>query len=284
MPSRAAARETFHVDRLECLEHPAPLGLGLGLDGLASRLRPAGRRSGPNPWRGERERPRRHRGGVRQERHPLDHVRQLADVARPGVRVKRGPGVRAQCLRGQAVVLAGAAQEVLGQPEDVLASLAQRRKLQRHHGQPMIEILPEAVRPDRLVQVLARGGDQPDVDRLAPGAAEPADGLLLEHLEELRLQAFREEAHLVEEEGAAMRCLEEARLGLARVGECAPLEAEQFRLQQGPGNRGAVDVNERPRRAGPPAVDGPGQEPLPGASFAEDENRRPTACALGLPL
>ena len=81
-----------------------------------------------------------------------------------------------------------------------------------------------------------------------------------------------------------MRCLEEARLGLARVGERAPLEAEELRLQQGPGNRGAVDVNERPRRAGPPAVDGPGQEPLPGAGFAEDENRRPTACALGLPL
>ena len=108
--------------------------------------------------------------------------------------------------------------------------------------------------------------------------------LLLEHLEQLGLRALREKAYLVEEQGAPMRCLDQAGLGLAGVGERAPLEAEQLRLEQGPGNGGAVDVDERPRRAWAGAVNDPGEQALSGARFSEDQDRGVTAGALGLPL
>jgi hypothetical protein len=68
--------------------------------------------------------------------------------------------------------------------------------------------------------------------------------------QELGLDACRQEADLVEEKGPAVSRLEKAGLGLARVGERAPLEAEQFRLEQRLGNGGAVHLHERPRRPG----------------------------------
>jgi len=40
--------------------------------------------------------------------------------------------------------------------------------------------------------------------RLAPDAAEPAHHVLLDHLEELGLERFGEEPHLVEEDRAAV--------------------------------------------------------------------------------
>jgi hypothetical protein len=68
--------------------------------------------------------------------------------------------------------------------------------------------------------------------------------------------------------------LEEAGLGLARVGEGAPFEAEQLGLEQGLRDCSAVDLDERPRgpRAGP--VNGAGHEPLARAGLPLDQKRR----------
>src|SRR5262249_24447355 len=97
---------------------------------------------------------------------------------------------------------------------------------------------------------------------------------LLDDREELALQALGQEADLVEEEQAVMRGLEEPRLGLAGVGEGAPLEAEQLRLQEALRDRSAVDVDERAGTPGPDPVEQAGGEALARPGLARDETRR----------
>ena len=66
---------------------------------------------------------------------------------------------------------------------------------------------------------------------------------------------------------------EEARLGLPRIGEGPALEAEQLRLEQGLGDRGAVDLDERAGRPRAGPVKGPRQESLARASLPQDQER-----------
>jgi hypothetical protein len=115
------------------------------------------------------------------------------------------------------------------------------------HGQPVVEVFAKVAAPHRVPQIVAGCRDQRDIGRLASRAAEPPDRLVLEDLQELGLDTLRQETHLVEEEGALVGRLEEARFGLAGIGEGAALEAEQLGLEQGLGDRGAVDLHQRPR-------------------------------------
>ena len=212
-----------------------------------------------------------------EEGDPLHQVRQLPDVARPGIGEERRARVEGESLRPQAVVGAGPAQEVLRQEEDVRRALGERREPHGHDGEAVIEILAEAAGAHRVAQVLARRRDQRDVGRLALRGAEPAHRLILEDLQELGLDALRQEAHFIQQQGAAMRRLEQAGFGLTRVGEGSALEAEELGLEEGLGNRGAVDLDERPRCAGAGPVKGASQEPLARAGLPQDQERRKPA-------
>jgi hypothetical protein len=219
-----------------------------------------------------------HRGGddrlVGEQGDALDDVPELPHIARPRVRAEGRLGVAGEGPWRQPVVGARAREEALGEQEDVRLALAQRRQLEREQGEPVVEVLAEATRPHRLGQVLVGGGDDPHVDGLGPGAAEATDDAVLEDLEQLGLEAGREHADLVEEEHAAMGELEEAGLGLAGIGERPALVAEQLGLEQGLGDRGAVDVDEGAAGAGAGAVQGAGEEALAGAGLAAEEDRR----------
>jgi hypothetical protein len=58
---------------------------------------------------------------------PFDDVAQLADIARPGVVQQRGAGLVGEAAGRAGVLLDEAGEEALGQVEDVLTALAQRR-------------------------------------------------------------------------------------------------------------------------------------------------------------
>src|SRR5262249_39255666 len=117
--------------------------------------------------------------------------------------------------------------------------------------------------------------------RLGAGAAEAADGAVLEDLEQLRLERGREHPDLVEEEHPAMGELEEPGLRLAGIGGRAALVAEQLGFQEAVGDRGAVDVDEWGAGARTGAVDGPGDEAFAGAGFAVQEDGRGTGRRRG---
>src|SRR3989442_3083645 len=225
----------------------------------------------------EREDLRADVGRLGQQRHPLHHVGQLADVAGPAVRAQGVEPLRRQALARQVVLAARALEEVLGERRDVLAALAQRRNAHGEHGEPVIEVAAEPARADGLREVLVGGGDHPYVEVLALRAAQRAHAPLLDGREQLRLQCLRQETDLVEEDAAAARRLKESRLRTLRVREGTALEAEQLRLQQRLGNRRAVDFDEGAGRPRAGTVDDPRDEPLAGARLALDEDGRKAA-------
>ena len=98
------------------------------------------------------------------------------------------------------------------------------------------------------MQVAVGRGDDAHVDLQRRRAADALEALLLERAQDLGLQRQRQVADLVEEQRAAMRQLELARLARDRAGERALLVAEELGLEQRLGNRGAVDGDERRRR------------------------------------
>jgi hypothetical protein len=171
------------------------------------------------------------------------------------------------------------AQEALGQQRAVALALAQGRDGQHEHGQPMVEVGAKRPGGDLGAQVLLRRRDQLHVDRRRAQRSEAADALLLDRLQHLALHRDRERVDLVEEERAAGGRLEKARLGALGVGERSRLETEQLRLQHRLGNRGAVHVDERPRRPRPAVVHDPSDEPLAGARLAFEEHGRDAPAA-----
>src|ERR1051326_6290868 len=98
----------------------------------------------------------------------------------------------------------------------------------------------------------------------------------LEDAEELGLCLLRQVTDLIEEDGPAVGQLEQSRPRAHRPGERALLVPEELALDQGRGNRGAVDLDERRRRAGAVVVDGAGEELLAGAGLALHHHRHLT--------
>ena len=91
---------------------------------------------------------------------------------------------------------------------------------------------------------------------------------LLEHAQQLRLQADADRADLVEEDRAAMGEGELAALVPDGPGEGAADVAEQLRFEQVLGNGGAVHLDERTLAAGAAGMDGTGDQLLARARLA----------------
>ena len=165
---------------------------------------------------------------LRCERHrALDGVLELAHVARPGVAQKLvgRPGREAVTLRP---IAAPRPPGAAGEPQDVLAPLAQRRDAQLDDAQPVVEILPEAPRVHLRQQVAVGGRHHAHVHLAAPVLSHPPHLALLQRAQELHLHGRRHLADLVQEERAAVGRLEQARPILRGAGEGALGVAEQL--------------------------------------------------------
>ena len=102
--------------------------------------------------------------------------------------------------------------------------------------------------------------------------AHPLHLALLQHAQQPHLGRGRHVADLVEEDGAAVRRLEQALLVAGGAGEAALHVAEQLALEQGLGQRRAVHRDERLVLARAAVVDGAGHQLLAGAALALDEH------------
>ena len=94
-----------------------------------------------------------------QDRHALDGVAQLADVARPVVALEQRQHVLVDGLGAEVVAGAELAEEVGRQVADVLRPLAQRRHADRHHAEPVEQVLAELALGDALVEPAVGGRD-----------------------------------------------------------------------------------------------------------------------------
>ena len=105
------------------------------------------------------------------------------------------------------------ADEVVGQQEDVVLPLAERRQEDREDVDAVVEVLAEKSRLDERLQVAVGGGDDPHVGLDRAIAAHALELALLQDAEQLDLHGGREVADLVEEERAAVGLFDAADAG-----------------------------------------------------------------------
>ena len=130
---------------------------------------------------------------------------------------------------------------------------------------------------DALLEIDVGRGDDAHVDAGRPRFADRQDLPLLEEAQELRLDVERQVADLVEEDRAAGRGADDARLIGDRAGEAAAPVPEQLAVGQLARRAGAVVGEEHrfaARRAG---VDRARDQILAGAALAGDQHRQVAA-------
>jgi len=142
-----------------------------------------------------------------------------------------------------------ARQQQHGERQDVLTALAQGRELDREHVETVEQVLAEASGRDLFSQATIRRGEHADIERHRRTGAEPLHLTLLQHAQQLGLQADGHLRDLVEQQRAALRLAELPRVRGERAGKCTALPAEQQRLEHGLRDGRAVHRDERP--AGP---------------------------------
>ena len=156
---------------------------------------------------------------------------------------------------------------------NVLRALAQGRHENRHHVEPVIQVLAKLAGLHRRFQVAVGGGDDPHVHPQGLAAAEPLQLAFLQHPQQLGLKLRRNIADLVQEQSAAVGLLEAALALVDRAGERPLLVPEQLRFQQVVRQRRAVQLEQRPAGARRVVVDGAGDQLLAGAGFAPHQHR-----------
>jgi hypothetical protein len=178
--------------------------------------------------------------------------------------------------------LGRAAQEVLGQEEDILCPRAHREQRHDHHGQALVQIRPEPPRRGVPPEIGGGGSDDFDVHGLSPHRPEPPYPLLFDDLQEFALERKGEGLDLVQEHRSPRRRLQQAGLGAFGIGERPGFKAKQFRLHQRLRDGRAVDVDERPLGPGAAVVDHPRHQPFARAGLALKEHRGRVRTADGV--
>ncbi len=183
-------------------------------------------------------------GGLREVEGAVEHVAQLANVARPVVSQEPLHGVVAH---GDAAP--SGLEDVLDEGWNVFASAPERRHGDRHHSQTKVEVFSELAALNLTLKVALRRREHAHVRLERAVAADPPELLGLEHPQELRLHVERKLADLVEEHRAAVGELERALARHVGARERAALVAEQLALEERIADGAAVDHDERAGRA-----------------------------------
>ena len=139
----------------------------------------------------------------------------------------------------------------MGQGGNVLASFAERRELNPHHVEAVVQVVPKTAFADLSRQILVGGGDHADVHPDGMVAADRSHLLLPEHAEKLGLHVRADVSDLVEEDRAAVPGLKETAPRCDSARERAANVSEEFAFQEALGQSGAVDGHERAGGRGP---------------------------------
>ncbi len=160
-----------------------------------------------------------------------------------------------------------------GERSDVRRALAQRRHGNREHIEAEEKVLAESASGDGPREIGVRERHQARFHAQRFGAAQAFEGALFEHAQELRLHSGRKRRHFVEDDRAALRHLEPARLARHRARKRPALVAEKLGFDKLRGQAGAVNFQER-RIAARSALVNPARELiLAGAALAGDQKR-----------
>ena len=172
-----------------------------------------------------------------------------------------------------------------GEPErqngDILGAITQGRDQDRNRGKSVVQVLSERALIRFMGQIAVRGGDDAHVHLDRGGAADPLELLLLQHAQQLGLQVEPHFGDFVEQQRAAVSALESALDPLDGAGKGAFFVAEQSRLDQSLGKRGAVELDERLVATVALVMDGAGKQLLAGARLTLQQYRGPGGSGHG---
>ncbi len=124
---------------------------------------------------------------------------------------------------------------------NILTPFAQRRHADRHHVEPVEQVLAEPCGRDLARQVAVGRGDDTYIDLDAARAPYPLEGLLLQRAHDLALGLKRHVGDFVEKQCATVGTLERADLAWRRA---VRLGAEQLDLEPVGTHRRAIDRDE----------------------------------------
>ena len=176
------------------------------------------------------------------------------------------------------VLLVEPRQEALSEDEDLLLALAQRRNANLHDVEAVVEVFTELTAGERLLEIAIGRRHDPGVHVDHPVASDAGEAEVLQDVQELGLKGTGKLGDLVEVDRPLVGVLELARLSAVRPGERALFVAEELRLEEPGGNRGAVDLDEGATAASRGGVDGSRDEVLADAAFpTEDRPHRRAA-------
>src|SRR6185312_14229479 len=131
------------------------------------------------------------RTAARQDHDPLDVVAQLPDVSGPDMGLQDRHGILPDLALRQAGRGRDLVHEIVYQFGDVLATFREWRYPDRHHRQPVIEILAETSLGDLLFQIARGRRDDADVDIDLAGTAGTLEGLVDQDPQDLVLGLAR---------------------------------------------------------------------------------------------
>jgi len=215
--------------------------------------------------------------GIVEHDESPDHVLQLADVAAPRI-LQELRGRRRRKLLVPPVPLVEPRQEALSEDEDLLLALPQRRNANLHDVEAVVEVFTELAAGERLLEIAIGRRHDPGVHVDHPVASDAGEAEVLQDVQELGLEGKGMLGDLVEVDRPLVGVLELARLSAVRPGERALFVAEELRLEEPGGNRGAVDLDEGATAASRGGVDGSRDEVLADAAFpTEDRPHRRAA-------
>ncbi len=207
-----------------------------------------------------------------EDHHALDDAAEFADVAGPGVGLEKGEGVGRDGTDGALVKVGKFFEEVGGKKGDVAVAVFEGGEGDVDDVDAEVEVFAEFALANPVFEVAVGGGDKTEVDVDRGFAADAFEAAFLKDAEEFDLERGVELGDFVEEEGAGVGEFEAAFATAGGAGEGAFFVAEEFGLEEGRGEGGAMDGDEGFLSARGEVVDGLGDEFLAGAGGAAQED------------
>src|SRR5581483_5823637 len=172
---------------------------------------------------------------------PFDQVSQFAQIPRKVVLLQF-----LQCIGGQVTprhlqVCSDVVAEKIAEACDVIATFAQRRKVNGHHIKTVEKILAEGPFLYPPFKIAVSGDQDSNVNAARTRRADAEHLTIRKNAEELGLRRERHFSGLIEQERSFMRSFEQALALAVGAGEGSLLMPEQFALEEGLGEGGAVD-------------------------------------------
>ena len=179
---------------------------------------------------------------------------------------------------GRSAFLVQSIEEALREQRDVTLAFAYRGHVDRKHVDPIQKILAKLSVADRLsrVPIGRRQNTHAGGDYLI--ASDTGHGSGLEDPEQLDLQFHRHFGDLVQEQGSAVRSLDDPLVPPIGACEASALVTEQFGFDQTRRNRAAVDRDERFFGPSAELVDRLCDEFFSSACLTDDQDRARRRC------